>query len=594
MTANRARDGNRVEPAVRQFLPPCQIRCPIHEDIQRTNILISLLPNDPEKAALPLQQIGDYLFDHNPFFPVCGYVCGLCETACPYAGTGGAIHRRLLKRFIAENYRERMNSRDPYPSLPPDTPRIAVIGAGPAGIMAGFDLFRRGYRSCLFEAGDEPGGALRLIPHYRLPPEVLTGNLAAIFRIARLELLCSTRFGNEGFDLDKLRRQGFAAIFIAAGSPTPRILTYRGVEVAGQRLAGVVYGHSFLYELSHDAIQDSYLKGRKAIVVGGGNVAFDAARSLRRLGAETVMVCLESDDPGGRDSLPADPNELRGAQEEGVTIICSRGVSVINARNGIFRSIMAPRCLTVYDENGFNPRFDEADTIEIVGDLLVIAVGQGPERRFLRHEGLLDEQGRVSADPVTLECLNHAGVFVGGDMLKIGFMADAMRDGLTAAESIDRFIRKEDLRHGRRIDFSSPPVPIRQNWQQGPCVEWLPPEQRLDFRPFEQGFTLKEAISEAKRCLACGPCLSCKACVKAGIREEIPRIEIDENLCSGCGICMTACPYSAARVVRKGAGLVSMTDPLLCRGCGLCVSACPAGARKLVGDSGQTSLERDH
>lgn len=593
MTANRTRDGNRVEPAVRQFLPPCQIRCPIHEDIQRTNILISLLPNDPEKAAHPLQRIGDYLFDHNPFFPICGYVCGLCETACSYAVTGGAIRRRLLKRFIADSYKERMKQREPYRSLPHKAPRVAIIGAGPAGIMAGFELFRRGYRCSVFESDDSPGGALRLIPHYRLPPEVLAGNLEAIFRIARLDLHCGTRFGDNGFDLNMLRRQRFAATFIAVGSPIPRILTYRGVETAGQHLPGVVYGHSFLYELSHNAIPDGYLKGRKAVVVGGGNVAFDAARSLRRLSAETVMVCLESIDPGARDSLPADPDEVRGAREEGVEIVCSRGVSAINAREGVFHSILAPRCLTVYDENGFNPQFDETDTIEIPGELLVIAVGQGPERSFLRNEGLLDETGRFSADPVTLECLNHAGMFVGGDMLKIGFMADAMRDGLVAAESIDRFIRGADLRHGRSVDYSAPPIPIRQNWRQGPCVEWLPPEQRVDFRPFEQGFTLDEAISEAKRCLACGPCLSCKACIEAGIRNEISCIEIDEGLCSGCGICVTACPYSAARVVRKGSGLISMTDPLLCRGCGRCVAACPAGARKLVANSGTTSLKKD-
>ncbi len=581
MSRAPGRDNSHVEPALRQFLPPCQIKCPIHEDIQRTNVLISLLPIDPVKARDAILEIGDYLFDRNPFFSVCAYVCGICELGCTYAGTGGAIRRRLLKRFIAENYRDRLKETTPF-ARTDATGRVAVIGAGPAGLMAAFELARRGYDTTLFEASDRPGGALSLIPHYRLPQEVLSDSIDAIVRVAGITLLLNSPLGEKGFDLDLLREQGFSAIFIASGSPSPRILTYDRIEVSGQRLPGVMYGHTFLYELAHNAVPEGYLNGCRVIIAGGGNVAFDAARSARRLGAETRLVCLECADRGSRDGILAEPQEVKGAMEEGVQIIFSRGISAINEMNGVFRSVVAPRCIGVFDDNGFNPRFNLDDTMEITGDILIIAVGQGPERIFLQHEGLLDDRGKLAADPLTLESSRQRGVFIGGDMLRIGFMVDAMRDGLEAAESIDRYIRGIDLRSGRQRDYASPPPPIRHQYRAEPDLVWIPPIERIDFNLFEQGFSLPEAIAEAKRCLECGPCVSCKACIVAGIQDDLPRLETDEERCSGCGICITACPYGAASLTKADNGLISSSDELLCRGCGLCVAACPAAARRLA------------
>ncbi|GAM09906.1 dihydropyrimidine dehydrogenase [Geobacter sp. OR-1] len=566
------------EPSGSQLLAPCQIKCPIHEEIQRTNILISLLPRDPQAAASIIIEIGDDLFRKNPFFTVCGYVCGICELECRYAETGGAIRRRLLKRFIADRYRDRLHNLEPLPRG--DRDMVAVIGGGPAGLMAGYELSRRGFRPVIFEAGASLGGALRLIPHYRLPMDLLDDTIDAIVRVAGIEIRFDARLGMYGFDLDRLQEQGFRAVFIAVGSPAPRILTFGGKELPGQKSPGVIYGHSFLYELAHGAIPAGYLDNRRVIVIGGGNVALDSARSARRLGADVTIVCLESG--VGESPLPADPLEVKAAVEEGVAIIYSRGVCAIHHDTGRLTGITAPRCTRVVDDHGFNPQFDLADSMEIAADLLIISVGQGPERRFLHHEGLLDETGRVAFDPLTLESPNRRSLFVGGDMLKLGFMVDAMRDGVEAAESIDRYCRGGDLRAGREIAYSTPPPPSRHDYRPEPDVQWLPPEHRLDFNLFESGFTLEDAIAEARRCLTCGPCSSCEACIEAGIRLDIPTCEVIEERCSGCGVCASACPFGAASVVMREERLSSVTDRQLCRGCGLCIAACPAAARRLV------------
>jgi NADPH-dependent glutamate synthase beta subunit-like oxidoreductase len=383
-----------------------------------------------------------------------------------------------------------------------------------------------------------------------------------------------------------LRELGFAAVFIAKGTPAPRVLTYAGKRVAGQELAGVLYGHTLLYEENHGNLPVNYFADRRAIVVGGGNVAFDAARTARRLGARTTLVCLESADLSGRDRIQVSPDEIRAATEEGITIQYGRGVSRIHGQAGQFSGISTVRCLAIYDDQGFNPQFAAQDTLALSGDLLIIAVGQGVEQTLLAQEGLLDDTGRLAVDELTLQSCNREWAFVGGDMLKVGYMAEAMGDGNRAAESIDRFIRRQDLKTGRSLQKAAQELPRRRAYRHEPEVEWVPPEQRLCFDLYEQGFTLHEAIQEAHRCLACGPCASCKACIAAGIQEVVPTVAVAEDVCSGCGICVAVCPYGAARLKAQGDATerTSTTDCIICKGCGSCVTACPARARRLLDD----------
>ncbi len=342
----------RVEPAIKQFLPPCQVRCPINEDIQRTNVLISLLPEDPELAADGVIQIGDYLYDRNPLFNICGYVCGLCELDCNYQSKGGAIRRRLLKRFVSDTYTYHLDRKEEF-NIVKQKENVAVVGGGPAGLMCAFDLSKRGYRVTIFEASDRLGGALWLIPRYRLPEKVLTSAVENMVRIAGIDVKYSTRVGGGKLGLEKLKNEGFKAIFIAEGTPAPRVLTFGREKVQGQDLSGVMYGNTFLYEVSHGNIKPGYFKGQKVIVIGGGNVAFDVARTARRLGGETTIVCLECENKKLKDGIPADEDEIRGAWEEGIRIVYSRGVKRIIGEGERLKKIECPRCTSVFDESGF-------------------------------------------------------------------------------------------------------------------------------------------------------------------------------------------------------------------------------------------------
>ncbi len=577
--------------AVRQCLPPCQIKCPINEDIQRTNVLISLLPEDPALAKEGIIQIGDYLYDKNPFFNICGYICGLCELECNYANKGGAIKRRLLKRFLSDAYTDHLKERQAS-KIVKDKEKVAIIGGGPGGLMCAYHLSKRGYKTTIFEASDRLGGALWLVPDYRLPKDVLQTTVENLVRIAGIEVKYNSRLGSGDLTLENLKKQGYQAAFMATGLPYPRILTFEGQTVEGQDLSGVMYGHTYLYEVSHNNIAKDYFKGKKVIVTGGGNVAFDVARSVRRQGGDVTVVCLECEDKECKDGIPADEEEIRGAWEEGIRIVYSRGVRQIVGQNGKFKGVNSPVCVSVFDEQGFNPKFDCTDCIDLTGDILIITVGQAPDRPLLQKEELLNERGRLEVDHLTLQSARKPWVFIGGDVLRVGFMIEAMGEGLEAAESIDRYLRGVDMKEGRRRDYEAYEIPIRSNYKPEPEVLWIPPENRMHFQMFEKGLTLKEAIEEAKRCVTCGPCLSCKACLSIGFQKSLSPVEVDITRCSGCGHCVYTCNYGAARLVNRGDKVVSETDMFRCKSCGMCVVACPSQARKMVDEDTADRVEK--
>jgi NADPH-dependent glutamate synthase beta subunit-like oxidoreductase/CheY-like chemotaxis protein/NAD-dependent dihydropyrimidine dehydrogenase PreA subunit len=559
-------------------LPPCQIACPIGEPIQRTNTMIAYLPLDAERAYNQIIEIGDEIYDKNPLFTVCSYICGLCEKECNYKGQTGAIRRTMLKRFLTDHYLPYLETKAPLPF--PTKEKVAVIGGGPGGLMCAYKLSEKGYRVIILERGSQLGGALRYIPRYRLPTNIIDNTLDNLARIAHVDVEFGATMGNGGKTLGDLRSDGYRAVFIATGTPSPRPLTMEGQLVKGADLGGVAFGLHLLFELNQSSFSQELLgqlfRGERVIVIGGGNVAFDVARSARRLGADVSIVCLENEDKSSKDGIPADVEEIEGAAEEGLKIYYSRGVEEMIGGDGKFKKIKCPRCTSVFDESGFNPKFDHRDAIHLEGDVLLVTIGQGPERTFFFQEGLLNERGRLDIDPLTLMSNRKEGVFVGGDVRRVGFAAEAMRDGVIAAESIDRYLRGEDLKLGREKQYEAAAIPKLMEYKPQPELEWL--LDRMDFELFKKGFSLEEAVEEARRCLGCGPCKSCKACVALGVQPKIAEIEVNEDVCSGCGICAAVCSYDAIRLVESNKGVVSLVDDLKCKRCGACSAACPSEA----------------
>ena len=563
------------------YLPPCQIACPIREDIQRTNVMISLLPLSAKEAYDQIIEIGDEIYEKNPLFTICSYICGLCEKECNYKDHTGAVRRKMLKRFLTDYY---LSYLDTKPSLPPPTKeKVAVIGGGPGGLMCAYILSKKGYRVTILERGQELGGALRYIPSYRLPKDLLDSTLNNLARIANTEVKLNAKIGDGGKTLTDLKNEGYRAIFVATGTPAPRPLTMERELVPGAELEGVMFGLNLLFDVNQGMVSPQLFKGKRVIVVGGGNVAFDVARTARRLEGKVTLVCLECKDKSSKDGIPADVEEIEGSTEEGIKIIYSRGVEEIIGEGGKFKRIKCPQCTSVFEEDGrFNPKCDRSDVIYLDGDVLLVTIGQGPERALFQQEGLLNEQGRLDIDPLTLMSTLKQGIFIGGDVKRVGFVAEAMRDGVTAAESIDRHLKGEDLKVGREEkEYESAPISECMEYKLQPPLIWAPVKKRLNFELFEKGFTLEEAIREARRCLCCGPCKSCKGCVVLELQPEIREIEVNEDLCSGCGVCIAICPYDASKLEKTEKGLKSVVDVLKCKRCGVCTSACPTGARTI-------------
>jgi len=561
-------DGDQVEDVVYNesgevFLPPCQIGCPIGADIQRSHVMLAnILASDEEVSVKQIEEVGDLIYGKNPLFPICGYVCGICEKDCNYEDETGSVRRRLLERFVGDNY---LPILDKKPTMPkPTKEKVAVIGAGPSGLVCAYQLSQKGYQVTIFEKRNDLGGALRYIPVYRLPQKVLDDATKNLVRIANIEVKYGTKIGSEGNTLEDLRKQGYEAFFIAAGKPIIRQLTFNWQILDGMDLEGCGYGLRFLSDANRDKAEN--YEGKKVLVVGGGNVAFDVARTAKRLGADVSVVCLEASDKSSRDGIPADIEEVEGAEQEGIKIHYSRGVEEIVGDNGKFAKIKCPKCTTLFDEKGFNPKFDTDDVIELEGDMFLVAIGQASDHSLFYKEGLYNDDDRIDMDTLTLKSNRRKGVFIGGDVWKVGFAAEAIRDGAIAAESIDRYIRDVDLKKGRGNLKKGAAIPRTTTFKRQPDLVWLSPEQRLNFDLFENGFSESEAIEEAKRCLYCGPCKSCKACLLLELQAEIYDIDVNLDVCGRCGVCVAICPYEAPSMITIDEEIDLVIDVLSIRG----------------------------
>ena len=572
------------------YLAPCQVRCPLKMNIQRSHTEVSQLSKEPDEKKLI--EIGNELFEQNPLFPImCGNICGLCEEECNYNDETGAIRRRKIIWPLAKVYLKYLD-KIPNFSLPTKE-KVAIIGGGPGGLMCAYELSKKGYSVTIFDKNSELGGALRYIPKYRLPTRILNSLIDNIIRIANVDVKTGVLVGGNAKSLDDLKKEGYKAVFMATGTPNPRSLPLQEekpeIKEIFQKLNqgddshGLKFGLNLLYEVDRGDFSINQYEGKKVIVVGGGNVAFDVARTARRLGGKVTLMCLECADKSHVDGIPADVEEIEGAEEEGIDIIYSRGVHGIETENGKFKRVRTVLCKSVFTDDGrFCPEFETCDIDYLEGDILLITIGQGPERYVYENECLLNDKGRLDIDPATLMSNRKKGVFIGGDVKQIGFASEAMRDGSIAAKAIDRFISGKDIMKGLgEKEYEEAETPHRLIYKDQPEIKYKPVKDRMNFEPFEKDYGWEEVIAEATRCLYCGPCKSCKGCVALGLVDEIADIIVDEDLCSGCAVCISLCPYEALELKDKDGKKILEIDDTKCKRCGACVTACPSNAIKI-------------
>ena len=476
---------------------PCKATCPAHVSIQG---YVALTNQGKYREALELFK------EAHPFPAICGRVCHHpCEGVCTRGDVEEPIAIQHLHRFLADTD---LNSGDRYtPQVKEEREeKVAVIGAGPAGLSAAYFLRLRGYKITIFEKLPVVGGMMAVgIPAYRLPRDVLKAEIKVIEDMG-VKIKTGVCFGTD-ITAQGLKSEGFKTIFIATGLHLSRKL---GVE--GEDSPGVLKGVDFLREV---ALEGKAAVGKKVVVVGGGNVAIDVALSALRVGAEDVtLVCLEK-----RDEMPAWKYEIEEALEEGVKIVNSLGPKKFLSEGGRLTGITFKCCTRVFDDMGrFNPQYDENALTSFDADTVIVAIGQAADLSFAEGNGIAKTQrGGLEADRLTL-ATPLEGVFAGGDVFYgPRSVVEAVECGKEAAESIHRFVNGMDIKEGREKDWSyEKPDISNETFLPRTGMRTMPVESRKgNFDEIALGFSEDEARKEALRCLKCGICSECYQCVKA-------------------------------------------------------------------------------
>jgi len=493
---------------------PCKATCPAHVSIQG---FVALINDGRYDEALKLFK------DEHPFPGVCGRVCHHpCEGECTRAQVDQPLAVRELHRFLGDYELEKGEFYSPTIEAEQRSEKVAIIGSGPAGITAAYNLLREGYQVTIFEKQDEPGGMMRFgIPAYRLPRDILAGEIKVVEDMGAT-LQCGVSFGTD-ITLESLKKDGYSAVFLAIGLHNGRKL---GIE--NEDIAGVLQGVDFLRDSSMGKAVDV---GREVVVIGGGNVAVDVAQTAKRLGAEKVtLICLER-----RDEMPAWEYEIIEALEDDITIVNSFGPRNFHIDNDKQRvsGIEFKSCKRVFDENGrFNPEFDD-NVCEIFHcDTVIIAIGQSANLDGIKDQGIaISRPGGLEADSVTLQTPID-WVFAGGDAFYgPKSVVDAVACGKEAAISIDRYINGKDLREGREKSWEY----VRPSVEGQPTIERIeaeclaPAVRAGNFSEVYSGFDEEKARKEAVRCLSCGVCSECYQCLDACLAGAIDHGMVAED-----------------------------------------------------------------
>jgi NADPH-dependent glutamate synthase beta subunit-like oxidoreductase len=470
----------------------CVLACPVHINI-------------PEYIRLAaegkINEAYELIREKVPFPGILGRVCTrFCEEKCRRAGVNGPVPICALKRYIAES--ENGTSRAKLLHTANNTGRkVAVIGAGPAGLTVAFYLRKKGHRIAIFEERPEAGGMLRsTIPAYRLPEEIVRKEIDDVLAVG-IELKTGQKLGRN-FDLNGLKAEGYDAIFVAIGGQLSR-----KIELEGADLEGVLWGVDFLYDVKEG--RSATIKDR-VTVIGGGNVAIDVALTALRLGAnEVTLACLEK-----TEEMPANRWEIEQAVREGVNLMASWGPVRILGEDGKVKGIELRRCSSVFDAEGiFSPAYDEGEKTMASADTVILAIGQVVDLSFIKAatdgELLKTERGLIVVDEASQQT-NIPGVFAGGDVTKtLGTIIDAIAQGRVAASEIDRFLGGDGVivetfvmvpqdraiseRRGKGFADLKRSEPLAINFD----------ERKNTFREVESAYDGEQAAREAQRCFGC-------------------------------------------------------------------------------------------
>lgn len=523
-------------------IPPCKGTCPANVDPRLQNALIA------QKRYIEAYEA---VRERNILPGVLGRICNHpCEDMCRRGAYDEPVAIKNLHRFIQERYLEAKPKQKPFKVKYKE--KIAIIGSGPSGLASAYSLAKRGYKVEVFDRHPYPGGMLMIgVPKYRLPRENFLEEISLLQEMG-IDIKTGVNVGKD-IGLDELSER-YDAVIIAVG-----LQKSRGLNIPGIELPQINYAIPFLSEINTNGKAEV---GEEVIVVGGGNVAIDVARSAVRVGAKVVkMVCLER-----REEMPAFSWEVEEAIEEGIRIYPSWGPKRVIG-NGKVEGLEVIACVSVFDEQGrFNPRFDENNVQVIKGDMVIFAIGQYGDMSFAEDSKVeVDERGRLVLNPETWQT-TAPNVFACGEIITGPSTAiKSIGTGHEVAEKVHRFLRGKKINSDKVIYTGSYPTPV------GPPLEFIkeperrrrhmpklkPTERKDNFKQIELGYSEEHALGEAMRCLQC-----------------------ESMACIGCQFCARACPDFCISVERKKAGegrnVVKWDyDMEKCCFCGLCVDACP-------------------
>jgi formate dehydrogenase (NADP+) beta subunit len=603
---------------------PCMMACPAHTNAGRYVGLI---------AEGKYEEAYRYARDPNPLASICGRVCAHpCETACRRGAIDRPVSIRALKRFLTERYgpesrrpldvnRGRGQKKLPF--------KVAIVGAGPVGLSAAHDLALMGYSVTIFEAAPVAGGMLYLgVPEYRLPRSVIQAQVREILSTGDITLKLNHAAGRD-FTISGLRSQGFDAVLVAVGAHRSRDLSIPGVD-----LDGVLKGIDFLLNVN---LGYQFTIGKKVIVIGGGNVAMDVARSAARevvrqhasgveeheplqenvsavaakemmdislsalrLGASEVhLVCLET-----RPEMPAAEEEIVEAEEEGVILHPGLGPNRIVGGPGGVTALEVLKTKQVFDANGrFNPTFYEGSEFLLECDTIIMAIGQAPRLDFLQPEDGVEisRRGLIAVDARTLKT-SAPGVFAGGDCaFGPRLIIDSVADGKRAAMGIDEYLRgtshPEAAIEVEILNRHSMPINLLDIVRKDPPVLSL--DRRTGVTEVEEVYDEETARAEAQRCLHCwvntifegnaedgSQCVLCGGCVDVCPESCLELVSLErfdfepqvvEHLVANEQLLSVELDDVRAEELGTISGSVMLKDETRCIRCGLCAARCPAG-----------------